>query len=35
MISIFETIAAKIKSAENELMYLRTMQKALLQQLFI
>ena len=35
MISVFETVGARIKSAENELMYLRTMQKALLQQLFI
>ena len=35
MISIFETVGARIKSAENELTYLRTMQKALLQQLFI
>ena len=35
MISVFETVGARIKSAENELTYLRTMQKALLQQLFI
>ena len=35
MISVFEAIATRIKSAENELTYLRTMQKALLQQLFI
>ena len=35
MISVFETIATKIKSVENELTYLRTMQNALLQQLFI
>lgn len=35
MISVFETVGARIKSAENELAYLRTMQKALLQQLFI
>ena len=35
MISVFETVGARIKSAENELTYLRTMQKTLLQQLFI
>ena len=35
MISVFETIATRIKSVENELTYLRTMQKALLQRLFI
>ena len=35
MISVFETVGARIKSAENELTYLRSMQKALLQQLFI
>ena len=35
MISVFETVGARIKSAENELTYLCTMQKALLQQLFI
>ena len=35
MISIFETITTRIKSIENELTYLRTMQKALLQRLFI
>ena len=34
MISVFETVGARIKSAENELTYLRIMQKALLQQLF-
>ena len=35
MISVFETVGARIKSAENELTYLRSMQKALVQQLFI
>ena len=35
MISVFEIIATKIKSVENELKYLHTMQNALLQQLFI
>ena len=35
MISVFETIATRIKSVENELTYLRTVQKALLQRLFI
>ena len=35
MISVFETIATRIKSVENELTYLRTMQNALSQQLFI
>ena len=35
MILVFETIATRIKSVENELMYLRSMQKALLQRLFI
>ena len=35
MILVFETIATRIKSVENELTYLRTMQNALSQQLFI
>ena len=35
MISVFETVGARIKSAENELTYLRSMQKALVQQFFI
>ena len=35
MISVFENVGARIKSAENELTYLRSMQKALVQQLFI